>query len=159
MKKIVRLTEKDLHNVITCAVKGILKETIGQNSNYNVLNDIMKGEVLTDASSFSITPNKEENYCDIQVEGISGNIYWIRVWGGGEVDTPAEKGRFGGTIETDKEPMQATYNSWIEHIEIEKETELGQPNEIIPYSKNEEFEEWLYDMIMWDYDGVDSDLD
>ena len=156
-KKIIRLTEGDLHNMISYAVNHIIRESLGQEGDYDALQDIMNGTVVEDESTFIIKPYEKDNFCDICVEGLSGDRYWIRVWGSGKVDTPAERGRFGGTVETDIEPCPATYENAIDYIEIVKETELGQEEEKIPYTTNQEFESWIDGMIDFDWSEYDED--
>lgn len=156
-KQILRITESDLQSIITESVRHIIKETLSSNGEYDVLKDIMNGKVTKDKDGYacSIVPYEEDACGHIDVEGLSGNQYVITVYGGGSAKQTSKDMNRYGRIEDYIPNDSFEYKEWIEKVIIEKVTDLGQENEVIPYETNQQFEEWLFDLIKWDWDNYD----
>jgi len=159
-KQILKITENELHSIIKESVRHIIKETLSSNGEYDVLKDIMNGEVMKDRYGYacSIVPYEENSYGCIEVQGVSGNEYNITVYGSGCLKKRGADARWLCSIEDYRPDEPHEFEHFIDKVIIEKINNSGFDNEIIPYEKNEEFEDWLYKLIDWDWNNYDFDL-
>ena len=137
-KKIVRLTENDIKNIIIETVNKLVEDFSMQES--NLYDDMVEGLIQNGASQIYV--NAEQNdYAEMEIEGVSGQIYFLKVY------LDHKQAVTNGDYYTEDEYET---NTTINDISITYYDENNEEHNL-EYVKDENFEQELLNYIDIDY--------
>ena len=142
-KKIVRLTESDIKNIIMETVQRIVSEDINDEMDAN--NDVIEG-LFENGATYSVVYNVGKDDCaTLEIVGISGEVYEVKVY----LDCDYQE------IEGDYlTPNSEEHSEEVSDVEILFYDEDGNENHV-NYIKNEDFENELLNYIQVEYSDYD----
>lgn len=144
-RKILRLTESDIKNIIRETVYKII-ESANMDNEY-AQNDMIEGFYQNGASRMNV--NTEENdFVETEIQGVSGQMYFLKIY------LSYSKNDILGDYYT---PDDYETNTTIDDIEVTYDIDDEEYQVFtLNYVKNEEFEHDLLKYIDVDYSDYDS---